>query len=107
MQEAVGSNPTACVLLDESLDDVLRGYGGSALSKRVEQWKNAPDKRHRVALLVTALRARILTPQAAIELRKSNAARLSLGHLLAQLGERFGLPLVEAMQRAGVTPIRP
>ncbi|MEZ4250164.1 MAG: MoxR family ATPase [Polyangiales bacterium] len=107
VQEAVGSNPTACVLLDESLDDVLRGYGGSALSKRVEQWKNAPDKRHRVALLVTALRARILTPQAAIELRKSNAARLSLGHLLAQLGERFGLPLVEAMQRAGVTPIRP
>ncbi|MCB9635433.1 MAG: hypothetical protein H6721_25210 [Sandaracinus sp.] len=78
MQEAIGSNPTACVLLDESLDDVLRGYGGSALSKRVEQWKNAPDKRHRVALLVTALRARILTPQAAIELRKSNAARLSL-----------------------------
>jgi hypothetical protein len=43
----------------------------------------------------------------ATELRKSNAARQSLGHFLLQLGERWGLPLAETLQKAGVTPIRP
>jgi hypothetical protein len=56
---------------------------------------------------VTAVRAHILAPPVADALRKSNAQRLSLGHFLAQCGERFGLPLVEALQKIGVTPIRP
>ncbi len=107
VQEALGANPTACVLLEVEPRDALRAYGGSPLQKRVEQWKSVPYERHRVSLLVTALRAQILTPQSAIDLRKSNAARVSLGHLLAQLGERHGLPLADALQRAGITPIRP
>jgi len=43
----------------------------------------------------------------ATEIRKSNAQRQSLGHLLAQLGERWGIPLAEALHKASITPIRP
>ena len=107
LQEALGSNPTAVGLLDVRPEEVVTNYGGSAASKRVGEWKAQPGKQHRVALLVTAVRAHVLTPHVATELRKSNAQRLSLGHFLLQLGERWGLPLAEALQKAGVTPIRP
>lgn len=40
-------------------------------------------------------------------MKKSNPARASLGHFLAQLGADFGLPLVETLKLIGVTPIRP
>jgi hypothetical protein len=43
----------------------------------------------------------------AAELRKSNVARASLGHLLPQLKERWALPLVDTMKKLGITPIRP
>ena len=107
LQDALGGNPTACVLLDVSPDDVLTNYGGSAAMKRVGEWKAQPARHHRIALLVTAMRAKVLAPHAASELRKSNAQRASLGHFLAQIGERWGLPLVEALQKVGATPIRP
>jgi hypothetical protein len=70
-------------------------------------WKADPLERGRVALLVTALRAEVLAPARVAELRKSNAARLSLGRFLAQVGERWGLPLVDAMKCGGITPVRP
>lgn len=107
VQEALGKNPTAVELIDVRPEEVVTNYGGSAAYKRVQEWKSQPAKQHRVALLVTAVRAHVLTPHIASELRKSNAQRLSLGHFLLQLGERFGLPLAEALQKVGVTPIRP
>jgi hypothetical protein len=107
LQETLGNNPTAVGLIDLKPEDVLTNYAGSAAFRRVEEWKTQPLKSHRIALLVTALRARIAQPPVALELRKSNAARVSLGHLLLQLGERWGLPLAEALHKVGVTPVRP
>lgn len=107
LQDALGGNATACVLLDVRPEEVVTNYGNSAAMKRVEAWKLAPSKQHRVALLVTAVRAHALQPHIAAELRKSNAQRLSLGHFLLQAGERWGFPLAEALQKIGATPIRP
>ncbi|MDB4989164.1 MAG: hypothetical protein JWN04_4342 [Myxococcaceae bacterium] len=107
VQEAIGSNPTAVGLLDIRPEDVLTNYGGSAAFKRVNDWKTLPSKHHRIALLVTAVRAFVLAPHVATELRKSNAQRASLGHFLLQVGERWGLPLADALQKINVTPIRP
>ena len=53
------------------------------------------------------MRAHVLAPHVAAELRRSNAQRMSLGHFLVQIGERWGMPLVDALQKVGVTPIRP
>lgn len=107
LQEALGGNATAVSLLDVRPEDVVTNYGASAAHRRVNEWKAQPLKHHRIGLLVTAVRAHVLTPHIASELRKSNAQRLSLGHFLLQLGERWGLPLAEALQKVGVTPIRP
>ncbi len=107
LEDALGGNATACALIDVRPEEVLTNYGGSAAMARVNEWKNAPEKRHRVALLVTAVRAHVLAPHVASEVRKSNAMRISLGHFLAQTGERWALPLVEALQKIGATPIRP
>jgi len=107
LQEALGANPTAIGLIDLRPEQITTNYGGSSAQKRVNDWKAQPEKHHRVALLVTAVRIHVGAPHVASELRKSNAARQSLGHFLLQLGERWGLPLAETLQKAGVTPIRP
>jgi hypothetical protein len=107
LQDALGGNATAVGLLDVAPADVITNYGGSAAQKRVNEWKAHPHKYHRLSLLVTAVRAFVLSPQNALDLRKSNAQRLSLGHFLLQIGERWGMPLAEALQKVGVTPIRP
>jgi hypothetical protein len=107
LQEALGNNPTAIGLIDVRPEQVTTNYGGSSAQKRVNEWKAQPEKHHRIALLVTAVRVHVSAPHVASELRKSNAQRLSLGHFLLQLGERWGVPLAEALQKAGVTPIRP
>lgn len=107
LQDALAGNPTAVTLIDILPGDVLTNYAGSAAQKRVNEWKTQPVKQHRVGLLVTAVRAAVLNPHIASELRKSNAQRISLGHFLAQLGERWGMPLAEALHKVGVTPVRP
>jgi MoxR-like ATPase len=107
VQDALGGNPTACVLLDVSPADVITNYQASSARARVEEWKTSREKQHRIALVVTAVRAHVLLPHVAADLRRSNAQRLSLGHFLLQVGERWGLPLAEALQKIGVTPIRP
>lgn len=107
LQDALSGNPTACVLLDVRAADVLVGYGGSPAMSKVGAWKNDPSKQHRIGLLVTSVRAQVLAPQSVAELRRSNAQRMSLGHFLFQVGERWGMPLVEALQKVGVAPIRP
>lgn len=107
LQEALGSNATAITLIDVTADDCLRAYSGSRAMQRVAQWKNDPLKSHRISLLVTALRAYLQQPHNLAEVKRSNPMRVSLGQFLAQVGERWGMPLVETMQKLGVTPIRP
>jgi hypothetical protein len=107
LQEALGGNATATALLDVSPEDCLKAYAGSRAAQRVAAWKNDPLKHHRIALLVTALRAHILHPHNLADIKRSNPMRVSLGHLLAQLGEKWGMPLVETLQKASITPIRP
>ncbi|MFO0682559.1 MAG: MoxR family ATPase [Sandaracinus sp.] len=106
-QDALAGNPTAVVLLDVRPEDVVTNYGGSAAMARVESWKKDAGKQHRVGLLVTAVRAHVLAPHVAAELRRSNGQRISLGHFLLQVGDRWGMPLVDALQKLGITPIRP
>jgi MoxR-like ATPase len=107
LQDAIAGNPTLVTLLDVRAADVLTNYEGSSAQRRVAEWKSKPVTAHRVGLLVTAVRSHVLTPAVTQELRRSNAQRISLGHFLAQVGERFGVPLAEALHRIGVTPIRP
>jgi hypothetical protein len=106
-QDALAGNPTACVLLDVRPEEVITNYGGSPAMARVAAWKTDPGKQHRIGLLVTAVRAHVLASHVAADLRRSNAQRMSLGHFLVQVGERWGMPLVDALQKVGVTPIRP
>ncbi len=107
LQEALSSNATAVPLLDVQAKDVMINYGASKAAQVVEAWKADPKKHHRVGLLVTALRAHLALPQHAAEVRKSNPMRASLGHFLVQLGERWGMPLVDMLQKLSITPIRP
>lgn len=107
VQDALTGNPTACSLIDVRPDEVINNYGGSAAMTCVNTWKLDASKQHRIGLLVTAVRAHVLAPHISAELRRSNAQRGSLGHFLAQVGERWGIPLVEALQKVGVNPIRP
>ena len=79
----------------------------SGAMRRVEAWKQDPSKHHRIRLLVTGLCHHLRSAQVVAEVKKSNPARASLGHFLAQLGADFGLPLVETLKLIGVTPIRP
>lgn len=106
-QDALAGNPTACVLLDVRPEEVITNYAGSPAMARVNAWKLDPAKQHRIGLLVTAVRAHVLASHVAADLRRSNAQRMSLGHFLVQVGERWGMPLVDALQKVGVTPIRP
>ncbi len=107
VQDALAGNATACVLLDVRAEEVVTNYGGSPAMTRVNAWKAEPSKQHRIGLLVTSVRAHVLNAHIAAELRRSNAQRMSLGHFLAQVGDRWGMPLVDALQKVGVTPIRP
>jgi MoxR-like ATPase len=107
LQDALGSNPTAVTLLGIDPKSVLAGYAASPIRKEIELWKRDRKKHHRVALLVTAVANDLKSQKRSLEVKKSNALRESLGHLLAQLGAEHGMPLVDALQRVGITPIRP
>jgi hypothetical protein len=111
LQEALGGNATAVALLEIAPRDVLTNYAGSRYEKRIGEWRADPLRAHRIGLLVTGLRAMLSDPTKLAEIKKSNPARASLGVMLAQLGsgstQRWVMPLVESMQRHGVTPIRP
>ncbi|GAC1364850.1 MAG: hypothetical protein NVSMB47_16350 [Polyangiales bacterium] len=111
LQDALAYNATVLALLDVKPEDLLTNFAGSRADKRVCEWRGDPLKAHRLGLLVTGLRAHLSDPTRLPELRKSNAARASLGHFLAQLGvgagQRWAMPLVETLQRVGVQPIRP
>ncbi len=107
LQEALGGNPTAATLVDVDPTDLLAGFSGSAAEKKLAVWRADPLKQHRIALAVTGLRAFLEQPSRLAELKKSNIARQSLGHLLVHLHERHAMPLVETLKRVGITPVRP
>lgn len=107
LQEAVGGNATAVALLDLKPQDVLLPAAAPRVTQTLTAWKADPLKHHRLALLATAVRAFVQQPSRAGEIRKSNPQRAALGQLLAHLGERWGLALVETLQKLSITPIRP
>ncbi len=107
LQEAIGRNPTASVLVDVDPTDLLSGFSGSSAEKKIASWRSDSSKQHRIALAITGLRAFIEQPARLVELKRSNVARTSLGHLLVQLHERHAMPLVETLKRVGIMPVRP
>ena len=107
LQEAIGRNPTASVLVDVDPTDLLAGFAGSSAEKKIASWRSDSSKQHRIALAITGLRAFIEQPARLVELKRSNVARTSLGHLLVQLHERHAMPLVETLKRVGIMPVRP
>jgi len=107
LQEAIGGNPTASVLVDVDPTDLLAGFAGGSAEKKLASWRSDSSKQHRIALAITGLRAFIEQPARLVELKRSNVARTSLGHLLVQLHERHAMPLVETLKRVGIMPVRP
>ncbi len=107
LQEAIGRNPTAAVLVDVDPTDLLSGFSGSSAEKKIAAWRSDSSKQHRIALAITGLRAFLEQPARLVELKRSNVARTSLGHLLVQLHERHAMPLVETLKRVGIMPVRP
>ncbi len=107
LQEALGGNPTAAPLIDVTPAELLQGFPGSAAERKLTAWKNDPVLHHRVALAITALRAHLEQPARLPELKRSNIARTSLGHVLVQLRDKHAMPLVETLKRIGITPVRP
>jgi len=107
LQDAIGKNPTAAVLIDVTPNELVAGFTGSSAEKKLTAWRADPAKRHRVALAVTALRAFLEQPTRLAELKKSNVARTCLGQLLVQLPDREAMGLVETLKRVGITPVRP
>jgi len=107
LQEAIGSNVTATSLIDVEPSELLARFPGSAAEKKLAAWRADPVKRHRISLLITALCVFVEQPARLPELKKSNVARTSLGHVLTQLPEREALVLVETLKRIGITPVRP
>jgi hypothetical protein len=107
LQEAIGGNPTAAALVDVDPTDLLAGFSGGSAEKKLASWRSDSTKQHRIALAITGLRAFIEQPARLVELKRSNVARTSLGHLLVQLHERHAMPLVETLKRVGIMPVRP
>jgi hypothetical protein len=107
LQAALGKNPTASPLIELAPDAALRSVSGSGAADRLRSWMADPQKHHRVMLFVTALRLHLEQSGRAAEVRKSNAIRTALGQLLAILGQRFGMPLVDKLLELGITPIKP
>ena len=107
LQEALGANPTAAVLIDIDPTELLGAFAGGAAEKKIAAWRGDPHKHHRIALAVTGLRAFIEQPSRLAELKKSNIARTCLGQLLVALSQRDAMPLVETLKRVGITPVRP
>jgi hypothetical protein len=107
LQEAFGENPASAEMLDVRPDDILKGYAGSQVQKKVAGWANDRTKRHRVDSLVTALCNGLRRPKDLPRLRKDNAARIGLGLFLSQLAPRQAEPLIATLKRISLTVIPP
>jgi hypothetical protein len=107
LQEALGKNPTATALIDVRPEELLQNYPGSAAQRKLVAWKADASKHHRIGLLVTTLSAHLSQQARLAEVKRSNVVRASLGHVLAELPEKWALELVATLKRLGITPIRP
>jgi hypothetical protein len=107
LSEALAGNATVVALVDADPASMLLSYASHPAHKRVAAWGADPFRRHRAGLVVTAVRAYLEQHPSLPDVRKSNAVRTSLGQLLAQVDERWAMPLVLSMKKLGITPIRP
>ena len=108
LQEELGHNPMAADLLEVKPLQILNGYRGSALSRKIDRWLRDASKLHRVLLLASSLRRHVECLKPGKELnriRNSNGARGSLGRFLTQIGPRWGKPLKETLSRLDITPL--
>lgn len=107
LQDALAGNVTATSLVDVDPTDLLASFANSAAEKKLTAWRGDPQKRHRIGLAITGLRAFVEDPSRLAELKKSNVARTCLGQVLLHLPDREAMALAETLKRVGVTPIRP
>ena len=107
IHEALARNPIAVAVAEVQPIEVLQGYPNSAAEQRIRAWRNDPARLHRIALVANALKLYLEQHPHPGDLRKSNAARIGLGHFLAQVPERVAMPVVETLLKLGITPVRP
>jgi hypothetical protein len=107
IQEAIARNPIAGALCEVRAIDVLQSYANSGAEQKIRAWRADPAKQYRLALTVNALRSYLEQHPHIGDVRRSNAARIGLGHLLSQLPERLAMPLVETLLKLGITPVKP
>jgi hypothetical protein len=107
LSEAIAKNPTATPLAGVRPEELLQNYAQSAAQKRIVAWRASPSQGYRLGLAVTALRAHLENQAKLVEVKRSNVVRTSLGLLLADLPERWAMPLVDTLLKLGITPVRP
>jgi hypothetical protein len=107
LSEALGKNPVAAPLLGVKPEELLVNVGGSSVERKLRQWCSEPLQGHRAMLAATVLKSHLEQHPNLAELRRNNSARTSLGVVLAHLGSRFGVPLVDTLLKLGITPVRP
>lgn len=107
LQEAIGQNATAAVLVDVAPASLIQGYPQSPTQKKMLAWRAEPLLHHRISLAVTALRAHLERQAKVADVKRSNVVRTCLGQLLTDLPERPALALVDTLKKLGITPIRP
>lgn len=107
LQEAIASNPVAQSLIELRAGEILTNAQSSGADRKLAQWAQSPTQRYRAMIATQALCAHLRAHGRVSELRQSNAVRGNLGRVLAALGERFAMPLVNVMLELQITPIRP
>jgi hypothetical protein len=107
LQEAIAGNPVAQSLIELRAGDILANAQSTQADKKLAQWAQSPTQRYRAAIVANALCAHLKQHGRVSELRQSNAIRANLGRVLAALGERYAMPLVNVMLELQITPIRP
>jgi len=104
----LAANPLAVPLVDLDPGALLHAnFPSQGLVKKLEGWGRDAKVRHRVELVVLGLRLFLEKHPDLATLRRSNALRANVGHVLVRLPERAALPLVDALLAAGIAPIRP
>lgn len=107
LQEAIASNPVAQSLIELRAGEILTNAQAIQADKKLAIWAQSPLQRYRAAIIAQALCAHLKQHGRVSELRQSNVVRANLGRVLAALGERYAMPLVNVMLELQITPIRP
>ncbi len=107
LQEAIATNPVAQSLIEIRAGEILTNAQAIQAEKKLAIWAQSPIQRYRAAVVAQALCAHLKQHGRVSELRQSNVVRANLGRVLAALGERYAMPLVNVMLELQITPIRP